>query len=904
MKKLNKLMAALLALVMCLSLMPMSVFAADEPNPYQDEIDAANQVEKDANKAKEDSNIYWNGVDQQLDKAEGNNADATDKSGQVQDTVEKAEADVAQVVEEQQGLVNAAEKTASGNINGAATEINGETKKVTDAVKEATDALTGVQEKLNALKDAELTPEEKVAAAEEAQTAADAAVKVADAAAKVVETAQATVDAAVTKAEEAKAAYDTAVLAAQNKVGEAKAAALAELETAKATLEAAKADLADATEAKETAEKAKKNADSALKTAQTMLEQAKNAYEGIKWPDADIEKDSVTQDNIDTKKNEAVTAEGEASKATSEAERLGNEIAGHEKESTEKGNQVGTKTSEKSTAELKAGGLRGEVKDLNTKKQQLADAKVEYNTTVEQVENTYNTAIDTAKNEFLGKVAEKGTITDANGSWAENDAALHLGNGNYGPALTYKGTRIKNNEFAYYLEVSKVMDGESSPIYQDLLKNYNQWVKDTTPGENNEGKEPFYNLLKACEEVAKENVENMVKPAVKDYKEGMIGAADTLESKTDCKTVTAVDDKITQVSKDINAKNNEISKLEKKIIGLTYEIDALTSRIEELVTLINNKNDQKSLQEGIARDKNAEAEAAREAAQKLTDLLALKDAMEAAEAAMEAAQTAQNEAAARQATAQEKLNAYTDAQQAVKDAEEALKAKLSGDLENGELSLIAGANFDKDLADLAAQLKEAQDAAEKAKKDYDDAKKDADKAKEDADKAKGDADKAKEDADKELEDFNNRYDTGDTDVTIDDQAVPLAAGPVTRAQFIDYLWRHEGSPEADAPTFTDVPADHEFAPAIGWAQANALVSGYEDGTFQPDELVTVEAVRAILGNFAGVFGTNAVTVAELTTLTGEDGEAVLNCDQVLAEFFGEEYVLPEDLDALETDIAA
>ena len=149
-------------------------------------------------------------------------------------------------------------------------------------------------------------------------------------------------------------------------------------------------------------------------------------------------------------------------------------------------------------------------------------------------------------------------------------------------------------------------------------------------------------------------------------------------------------------------------------------------------------------------------------------------------------------------------------------------------------------------------------------------------------------------------DTGDTGDTGGSDITIEDEAVPLAAGPVTRAQFVDYLWRHESQPQADAPTFADVPADHEFAPAIGWAQANGLVNGDENGLFYPDELVTVADVRAILARFADRAG---MAMPQLTTLTGGDGEAVLNCDQVLAEFFGEEYEAP-DTDGLEIDSAA
>ena len=123
------------------------------------------------------------------------------------------------------------------------------------------------------------------------------------------------------------------------------------------------------------------------------------------------------------------------------------------------------------------------------------------------------------------------------------------------------------------------------------------------------------------------------------------------------------------------------------------------------------------------------------------------------------------------------------------------------------------------------------------------------------------------------------YDGGDGGLEIDDPAVPLASGPVTRAQFVDYLWRHEGEPASNGVcTFTDVPEDHEFVLALAWAEQNGIaeayfgVEGHEDGTFEPDELMVPEAVRAILGNFARVIGTNAVAVEDLTTLTGEDGE--------------------------------
>ena len=138
-----------------------------------------------------------------------------------------------------------------------------------------------------------------------------------------------------------------------------------------------------------------------------------------------------------------------------------------------------------------------------------------------------------------------------------------------------------------------------------------------------------------------------------------------------------------------------------------------------------------------------------------------------------------------------------------------------------------------------------------------------------------------------IDDTDVPTDEAPDETEIADPAVPLAAGPVTRAEFIDYLWRHEGEPASDGVcTFTDVPEDHEYVLALAWAEQNKVAFAYDDGTFEPDELVTVAAVREFLGNFETVFGRQAVAASALTTLTGADDEAVLNCDEVLAEFFG------------------
>ena len=132
---------------------------------------------------------------------------------------------------------------------------------------------------------------------------------------------------------------------------------------------------------------------------------------------------------------------------------------------------------------------------------------------------------------------------------------------------------------------------------------------------------------------------------------------------------------------------------------------------------------------------------------------------------------------------------------------------------------------------------------------------------------------------------NSSPDTTNT-TTIDDTATPLTEGPVTRSQFLDYLWRYMTCPEFEtACPFTDVTAEHEYFSAMSWAADTEIAKAFEDGTFQPDELVTVKAVREFLTNFAKAYELDTGIVAKLTALTGEGDDPVLNCGQVLDEFF-------------------
>ena len=73
---------------------------------------------------------------------------------------------------------------------------------------------------------------------------------------------------------------------------------------------------------------------------------------------------------------------------------------------------------------------------------------------------------------------------------------------------------------------------------------------------------------------------------------------------------------------------------------------------------------------------------------------------------------------------------------------------------------------------------------------------------------------------------------------------------VTRAMFVTTLYRMEQQPSVSICTFPDVPSGQWYTDAVCWAAANQIVSGYEDGRFAPDDLLTREQLAAILMRYA------------------------------------------------------
>ena len=79
---------------------------------------------------------------------------------------------------------------------------------------------------------------------------------------------------------------------------------------------------------------------------------------------------------------------------------------------------------------------------------------------------------------------------------------------------------------------------------------------------------------------------------------------------------------------------------------------------------------------------------------------------------------------------------------------------------------------------------------------------------------------------------------------------PQAA--TSRAMLATILYRASGSPSGAAPAnFTDAASDAYYSDAVNWAAANNIVSGYGDGRFGSNDPVTREQIATILWRHAG-----------------------------------------------------
>ena len=61
---------------------------------------------------------------------------------------------------------------------------------------------------------------------------------------------------------------------------------------------------------------------------------------------------------------------------------------------------------------------------------------------------------------------------------------------------------------------------------------------------------------------------------------------------------------------------------------------------------------------------------------------------------------------------------------------------------------------------------------------------------------------------------------------------------------VTVLYRLENEPSAAAASFTDVVSGQYYTDAVAWANANGIVTGYGNGKFGPNDIVTREQLAA------------------------------------------------------------
>ena len=70
--------------------------------------------------------------------------------------------------------------------------------------------------------------------------------------------------------------------------------------------------------------------------------------------------------------------------------------------------------------------------------------------------------------------------------------------------------------------------------------------------------------------------------------------------------------------------------------------------------------------------------------------------------------------------------------------------------------------------------------------------------------------------------------------------------PITRAEFLVMLDRAFAFPATESKSFPDVPDTAYYAQSVRRGYALGVVSGYPDGTFRPNEVITRESAATML----------------------------------------------------------
>lgn len=108
---------------------------------------------------------------------------------------------------------------------------------------------------------------------------------------------------------------------------------------------------------------------------------------------------------------------------------------------------------------------------------------------------------------------------------------------------------------------------------------------------------------------------------------------------------------------------------------------------------------------------------------------------------------------------------------------------------------------------------------------------------------------------------NNRLMTGTSNDLFSPESV------ANRGMLVSILHRMAGSPAASGTAFSDVDKSKYYAPAVSWASANNIASGYADGRFLPENPVTREQLAVILYKYTQYQGRSTSTKETLAGYT-------------------------------------
>ena len=113
------------------------------------------------------------------------------------------------------------------------------------------------------------------------------------------------------------------------------------------------------------------------------------------------------------------------------------------------------------------------------------------------------------------------------------------------------------------------------------------------------------------------------------------------------------------------------------------------------------------------------------------------------------------------------------------------------------------------------------------------------------------------------------YETGLMDGVGDSLFAPNSE--TTRAQLVTILYRLEGEPEVSGTSgFTDVAADTWYTDAVAWAAANGIVNGVSETEFAPGKNITREQLATILFRYAEAKGYDVSARADLSAYPDAD----------------------------------